>query len=72
MKSEVLLELKTLFILFNLMNNVVFGKTMENIRNHSSVKIITKWDGRYGAEALIVRPEFRSSVIVNENMVIVE
>ena len=61
MKSEVLLELKTLFILFNLMYNADFGKTMENIRNHSSVKLITKWDGRYGAEALIARPEFRDA-----------
>ena len=58
--------------LFKLMNNAVFGKTMENIRNHSSVKLITKWDGRYGAEALIARPEFRSAIIINENMVIVE
>ena len=42
MKSEVLLKLKTLFILFKLMNNHVLGKTLENIRNHSFVKIINK------------------------------
>lgn len=58
--------------LYKLFNNAVFGKTMENLRKHCNVKIITKWDGRYGAEALIARPEFRSGVIINENLLIIE
>ncbi|XP_030751512.1 uncharacterized protein LOC115879024 [Sitophilus oryzae] len=58
--------------LFKLMNNAVFGKTMENIRKHSSVKLITMWEGRYGAESLISRPEFKSSTIINENLIIIE
>ncbi|KAK9878806.1 hypothetical protein WA026_003644 [Henosepilachna vigintioctopunctata] len=58
--------------LFKLMNNAVFGKTMENIRKRVNVHLLTKWDGRYGVEAYISKPEFKNSVIFNENLVAVE
>ncbi|XP_044748775.1 uncharacterized protein LOC123309638 [Coccinella septempunctata] len=58
--------------LFKLMNNAVFGKTMENVRNRVDVHLLTKWEGRYGTEAYISKPEFKNRVIFNENLVAVE
>ncbi|XP_032682491.1 uncharacterized protein LOC116849459 [Odontomachus brunneus] len=53
------------------MNNVVFGKTMENMRKHVDVRLITRWDGRYGAEAMIAKPNFHSRSIFSEDLMAV-
>ncbi|XP_018358187.1 PREDICTED: uncharacterized protein LOC108757981 [Trachymyrmex cornetzi] len=54
------------------MNTTVFGKTMENVRNHIDVKLLTQWDGRYGAEAMIAKPNFHSRSVFSENLIEIE
>jgi len=58
--------------LYKLIYNAVFGKTMENVRNHVNVRLLTRWDGRYGAEAMIAKSNFHSRSIFSENLVAIE
>ncbi|KYN32659.1 hypothetical protein ALC56_13030, partial [Trachymyrmex septentrionalis] len=53
-------------------NYVVFGKTMENVRNHIDVKLITIWNRRYGAEAMIAKSNFHNRSVFAENLIAVE
>jgi len=53
---------------FKLMNNSVFGKTMENIRNRVDIRLRTSSDK---ASKLVVKPNFRHCTIFHENIVAV-
>ena len=51
---------------FKLMNNAVFGKTMENIRNRVNVKLV---DSGEQFKKLAAKPNYDSRKIFNENLV---
>ena len=53
---------------FKLMNNSVFGKTMENIRNRVDVRLV---NNREKAEMLSAKPNFEHLTIFDENLVAV-
>ena len=51
---------------FKLMNNSVFGKTMENIRNRVNVKLVNTQER---LKKLVAKPNFKSHKIFSENLV---
>ena len=51
---------------YKLMNNSVFGKTMENIRNRVDVKLVNTEEK---LKKLVAKPNFRSRKIFSENLV---
>ena len=55
--------------LFKLMNNSIFGKTMENIRNHRNIKIVTTDKKR---SKLVSEPNFHTINLISEYLSIIE
>ena len=55
--------------LFKLMNNSVFGKTMENIRKHRDIKLVTTDKKR---SKLVSEPKFHAINLISENLSIIE
>ena len=51
---------------FKLMNNSVFGKTMENIRKHRNIKLVTNKEKYLKT---VMKPNFKSGVLFGENLV---
>ena len=50
---------------YKLMNNSVFGKTMENIRKHRSIKLVTN---REAYLKVVMKPNFKSSILFGTNL----
>ena len=51
---------------FKLMNNAVFGKTMENIRNRVNIKLVNMGEK---FKKLVAKPNYKDRIIFNENLV---
>ena len=52
-----------------LMNNSDFGKTMENVRNHRDIKLVTTNQRRRN---LISKPKYHTSKYFSENLMAIE
>ena len=55
--------------LFKLMNNLVFGKTMENIRKHRDIKLVTTDKKR---SKLVSEPNYHTINLISEDLSIIE
>ena len=55
--------------LFKLMNNSVYGKTMQNNRKHLNIQIVTK---EWRAKRLVAQPTFQCFSIINDTVTIVK
>ena len=50
---------------FKLMNNLAFGKMMENIRKHRNIRLVTSKDKYLRT---VMKPNFKSGVLFGENL----
>ena len=55
--------------LFKLMNNSVFGKTMENIRKHREINLLTTDKKR---SKLVSEPNYHAINLISEDLSIIE
>ena len=54
---------------FKLMNNAVFGKSMENVRNRKNFHLVCS---ELRAKKLVAKPTFKYFDIINENLTLIE
>ena len=54
---------------FKLMNNAVFGKTMENVRKHRDIKLVTTDKRR---NQLASEPNYHTTKYFSENLIATE
>ena len=54
---------------FKLMNNALFGKTMDNVRKHRDIKLVTTDKKR---SKLVLEPNYHTINYISENLSIIE
>ena len=54
---------------YKLMNNAVFGKTMENVRKHRDIKLVTIDKKR---NKLVSKPNYHTMSYISEDLSIIE
>ena len=54
---------------FKLMNNSAYGKTMENVRNHKDIRVVTTDERR---SILASEPNFHSTMYISKDLLIME
>ena len=54
---------------FKLMNNSDFGKTMENVRKHRDIKLVTTEKRRI---KLVSEPNYRTAKHFSDNLLVIE
>lgn len=57
---------------FKLMANAIYGKTMENVRKRVDIRLRGEWDGQWGVRRLVSQPNFKRTVIFDNDFVAVE
>ena len=54
---------------YKLMNNAVFGKTMENVRNHRDIRLVTTNIKRI---KLVSEPNYHTTKCFSENFLVIK
>ena len=54
---------------FKLMNNAVFGKTMENVRKHGDIRLVSTNAKR---NKLVSEPNYHTTKWFSENLLVIE
>lgn len=60
---------------FKLLNNVIYGKSLENIDKRVDVRLLTHWENsgrKIGAQCLIAKPNYKNCSIFHENFVAIQ